>query len=831
MTKYNKNPKSLTNHPTMVGLPCADARCELAKTYLDEQRQHFPEYQELGLLLKATKASYDEMSDCFAETYTSGKLRLFTHASRLPTGVKLGAAYVRYSDHSSNTRSLDQQLIKVLATAKSQNVFIPWTYVFADAAITATTDQRPGYQLLRGLVKSPEKHPNVLIVDQLDRLHRNQEEAIRFSKLVRSRERQLMTSDGYDSTNDSAKLIQSLTSFQSEWYIDQLKAKVDRGMTDAHKHGKNVSSIPTGYKLVPRLDANGNPQTTQKGTLIRDVAVDDEAADVVRRIFEMYAYEKMSPAKIARILDKEQALGRSTWGTSSVSQLLKNDKYIGLWAWKKRRTVTDPETNRKRVVDNSPEDWLVNEFPDRQIVPAELWEAACRRHEKVSRNTRPNKGQEQSRQSQYPNMLFDLHCEQCGRPLQRYRSMKGKYIQLNCPNGKDGLRGCNLRSSKSLRIIEECILTHVKQHVFGDGFAEQLCVRANEHLRVEADKPPVDSKKLARDIASLTSKLKRNADRLADLDDGIAADCLMANIRDWERELADLKSEQDRVVKANFRPEPLDIETVKTILDELRDLLREDVVAAHDVLAGMLGPVNVSLGEKQGRTYTWRAHIHLNPVAGMVEIGRSKDCPTSHSMEYLRVCNWTLGEEMPLTIVDFPNYQRIAEEVVKMHRAGSPMNSIAVALEFDPSTVKKAIEWGAKNDIRFIPSADFSIRRKHANSKTAKIGAEVVRLRDEEGISFSQIAKKLNTTGGTVSRAYKQLHSEKNRAAVIKGMQLDTGGTQRKISQEQIKQIRHHLSEGKLSKRAIARQVGVSAWTVRHEARRPDVATSNFSAK
>ncbi len=361
--------------------------------------------------------------------------------------------------------------------------------------------------------------------------------------------------------------------------------------------------------------------------------------------------------------------------------------------------------------------------------------------------------------------------------------------------------------------------------MFGDGYAERLCVKANEFIRVEAAKPPIDTKKLTRDINSLTAKLTRNGDRLADMDEGIAAERLMDKIREGENDLAVLKSELARAAKSNFRPEPLDIQTINSFLDELRELLHDDPVAAHDVLSRMVGPVSVSLGEKQGRTHTWRAHINLNPVAGMVEIGKSKDCPTTHSLEFLQVCSWTMGEEFQITIVDFPNYQRIAADAVKMHEAGSPINRIAVALEIDPSTVKNAIEWGAKNDTRFIPSADFSVRRKLPNSKTAKIGPEVARLKDEQGLTFEEIAVKLDTTGGTASRAYKQFYSDENRNAIRQGKQLDTGPVRRKISEEKIDEIRHLLSDGKMSKREIARQVGVTPWTVRHEAKRMSDAT------
>ncbi|EMI24617.1 hypothetical protein RESH_04988 [Rhodopirellula europaea SH398] len=73
---------------------------------------------------------------------------------------------------------------------------------------------------------------------------------------------------------------------------------------------------------------------------------------------------------------------------------------------------------------------------------------------------------------------------------------------------------------------------------------------------------------------------------------------------------------------------------------------------------------------------------------------------------------------------------------------------------------------------------------------------------------------------GTVSRAYKQFHSEKNIAAVEKGELLDTGKNKRKISPDQVNLIRTMLADKGHSQRAIAKAVGVSPSTVRDEIKR-----------
>ncbi|MCM2375252.1 recombinase family protein, partial [Aporhodopirellula aestuarii] len=642
MAHQNKNSKSVSTPSPVAGLPKESALLELAQTYLDEQHRHFPEYQSLGLLRERSDASYRMMARQFADAYRSGSVQEFTPTSRAPRNVTVAACYVRYSDANSNTRSLDQQLINVLKQAKRLEAFIPWECVFADAAITATTTARPGYQMLKSMVESEVSIPRIIVADQLDRLHRDQEASLHFAKLVKARDRRLVTADGYDSSNEFAKVAHAFSSLQSEMYIDQLKAKVDRGMTDAFKKGKHLAAPPTGYKLVECKDADGNVIIKSKSKVERKVVIDEGAAEVVRRIFDMYANQKLSPAKIARILDSESALGRSTWGPSSVAQILKNEKYIGRWTWRKTTGNQDPITGKKHAVSQPEEEQLVAEHPERRIISQELWDAAVERRKEASRNTNPPKGRRvKSRQEAYPNMLFDLWCEKCNSPLWRNRSA-GTYVQLHCPYGKDGLRGCDLKSSKSLRIIEECLLTPIKQLLFADGYPERLCVKANEFLMEEAAKPHVDTKKIERQITSLEAKLRRNGQRLSGLDEGVAADSLVDSIQTDQSTLTELKAELARTAKANFRPEPLGVETIRTLLASLRELLHDDVVTAHSILSKMVGRVSVSLGEKQGRTHTWKAKVNLNPVPALVEIGKQKGCPTTHSLEFLQVCSWTV---------------------------------------------------------------------------------------------------------------------------------------------------------------------------------------------
>lgn len=801
--------------PRVRGLPSpADLR-QLVRTYLEHQHRCWPELVGTPALPEITEASVTALAEEYETAYRSGQHRLFNARCVQGKCTAIGAAYIRYSDRNSNTRSLDQQLGNILKLAAQYRMFVPWTYVFGDAAITGTTADRNGYSMLRQLVQSRDRSFESLFADHLDRLNRDEAESHSLKKSLDSHGKRLLTADGYDSSNPSAKIAHSFNAMQSEFYVDQLRRKVDRGMTDAFLQGKNVASLPLGYKLIPRLDAAGLPIIRRSGRCEMDVCIDGEAAEVVRRIFESYARSKKSPARIAQELDAEQALGRSTWGPSSVAAILKNEKYIGRVTWKKTRMVAHPRTGKKAAVPRPQAEHLVQEVPAMRIVSEDLWQAARRREREVSRDTGPVRGFRASRQSQYPTRLFRLYCQACDKPLRLYRS--GKYPTLCCPSGSDGLRGCSLRNSKSQRIVEECILAHLRLRLLDTEVMKQLVAEANTFLAAEAARPPIDMAAVDEQIHSETAKIKRLARRLADLEDGPAADTLLAKTKEAEAALHELELERDLAAESNIRPELLDRDLVEGLLNDLRQLLDDEPGAGHPVLAKAVSDIPVTLGEKRGRSHAWIARLSPNPVPVLLEIAKRRNCPSTHSLEYLHVRSWTVDCNESVEIRFIPVEERLAEIAGKMAANGSSVNAIAHVLGVDGMTAEKAIELAKRGRTSPVPPRDLSFRRELPKSKIEKLMPEVVRLRDEKGWSFQRIAKQLGTSAALASRAYRQHHKTETVEAVLNGQRPPSASPQRRLSNELHDEIETLLREGKLSFREIARRVGVTPWTVRND--------------
>ena len=162
----------------------------------------------------------------------------------------------------------------------------------------------------------------------------------------------------------------------NEWYAKDTSNKIRAVFKSRMQDGKRCSgSIPYGYKRVP-----GDKQTLH---------VDEEAASVVRRIFDMAA-SGASLAQIGQTLSDEKVLIPSAyeeryhpesarhhsyhdpyrWNTTTLTYILDRQEYLGHtvlcksirenFKLKKRRAATPEEmlmcgkVTHKNLIDNSP---------------------------------------------------------------------------------------------------------------------------------------------------------------------------------------------------------------------------------------------------------------------------------------------------------------------------------------------------------------------------------------------------------------------------------------------------------------------------------------------
>ena len=742
---------------TVRGLPDSQARVELAETYLAIQHELWPEMAGTSEVPGKTDESYQLLAEQLRTSYNHDPAPRLEPPDLGAGGIKVGACYLRYSDDNSNTRSLDQQLRNVLNRAKTDGVFVPWSMVLCDAGIPGTTPNRVGFRRLEQLVEESEVVGTVY-VDELSRLARNQLDSKRVVDMVQFTGKQLIgVMDGFDSNSEMADISHAFTALKNETFSKDLGRKVIRGAHDKFDRKGNTGAVPTGYKVQPLRDASGETILGPKNKVQMEVVIDEPAAEVVKRIFRMYAEEKLSPARIGNILNNEEALGRTTWNQSTVSQMLKNERYRGRIIWGRNKTVRNPKTRKKQSVRRPESEWKVRQDESMRIVSEELWDAVRRREAEVSRNTHPKGRARKSRQASYPVRLFDLYCKCCDQPLALYRS--GKYQMMHCRCGKQKRNGCELTSSKTLHIIDEVILAHLKEQMLTASFMEHLRDEANDYLVEEASKPMVDTAELDRKIRSCKAKIKRLVNRAESLDEGVALDTVIGKIDEAEHELKRLEGERRVAADANFRPEPIGPEEWDALVADLRGLLMDDVAAAASVLSKALGKVYITQGPKRGRSLSWFAELRINPVPLLLEVaqitGRAS-CPTTRSLEYLQMRSWTIDQTVQAQIFEVRVEHRVAHHAGALFALGCSINLIKDILHVDWRTAKAAVAFAKEHPADAKRLATDRKPTDKSDTKVGDVADEVLRLTREK-VPLSQIAKQFDVSHATLVAAFDHL--------------------------------------------------------------------------
>ena len=196
----------------------------------------------------------------------------------------------------------------------------------------------------------------------------------------------------------------------------------------------------------------------------KKLAVDDEAAAIVRRIFAMCASGN-GPSQIARILKKEQVLtptmyaytkygmthtGLDTqrpyhWSGDTVADMLENEIYLGNTVNMKYSTKS---YTYKRRVEHSREECLVFENTHPALVTQEVWDIVQR----VRKNKRRRTNMDE--QNKYSGLVF---CSDCGSNmvLHRAHTISASYNHFTCRTYKKDGEAC------TGRYIRECVLDEV----------------------------------------------------------------------------------------------------------------------------------------------------------------------------------------------------------------------------------------------------------------------------------------------------------------------------------------------------------------------------------
>lgn len=388
---------------------------------------------------------------------------------------------------------------------------------YIDDGISGTTFQRPSVQRLLDDAKTGVI--NTIIVKDLSRFGRNYIEVGQYIDYVFPAFgiRFIAIQDNVDTENrDSGTMeMMPIMNVFNEWHAANTSKKIRAILKSNAMAGKyHARKAPYGYVK----------SDTEKKTPI----VDEEAAVVVKRIFEMRA-SGLSPHKISDILNAEGILNPSRysmnkfgivgrkenvglWSFCAVNSILNNPTYLGHMAQQRWSSVS--YKNHKRYKKDE-SDWIVVRDTHEAIVSQEIWDKVKEIEKSVAQGRKTKRG--------YTHPLSGfLYCADCGGKMKmNCINRNGKIdFNFNCGNhvrlGKSYCFSHFIQAKDIEEIVLDDIRTMAQRIVLDEITIREEFIRHNAELVDKAEKAAKKELQVKRKRAEELSRLMQLAyeDRL-----------------------------------------------------------------------------------------------------------------------------------------------------------------------------------------------------------------------------------------------------------------------------------------------------------------------------
>ncbi len=316
----------------------------------------------------------------------------------------------------------------------------------------------------------------------------------------------------------------------------------------------------------------------------------EEEANVVRRIFGMYA-DGNSQTTIAKTLNADGVLApmparnRSVraWCTSSIHEMLRNERYRGVFVWNRTKKERNPETGRKTSRPRPQAEWRRVDVPDWRIVPEELWDRVQERIRFVgarfsSRHMGGFTRTERSRRYIFSGFLI---CGTCGSKMVIVTgSGKRAYVKYGCPSHR--YRGtCSNRLMIRQDRLESQLIAGLTERISKPEVIEYALKRFQEQLQRRLRELQEQTLRAADTVTTLQSQRSDLKGQAKNLGEAIAK---MGHSSTLLQQLALIESEIERIdERLAVANQPLD---VAFSLESIRNFVSEkttDLCSAFDL--------------------------------------------------------------------------------------------------------------------------------------------------------------------------------------------------------------------------------------------------------
>jgi site-specific DNA recombinase len=191
--------------------------------------------------------------------------------------------------------------------------------LFRIAETASKKDQRKIFKEMIVFVKSKADRIDGMLFHKIDRATRNLFDYVELERLELDHDVDFISVSQPTDNTPTGRLLRRMLAILASFYTDQQSVDVRDGLRKRVESGLFVGLVPYGYR---------NVRINERGLIEKD----ETAAEKVKRVFDLYAYENCTIDKIVERMAKENIPYTDTqpdWPRSKVATILHDRAYIG----------------------------------------------------------------------------------------------------------------------------------------------------------------------------------------------------------------------------------------------------------------------------------------------------------------------------------------------------------------------------------------------------------------------------------------------------------------------------------------------------------------------
>ena len=493
--------------------------------------------------------------------------------------------YARVStDKDEQINSLENQIQYYTELIQSKP---NWTYIegYIDEGISGTsTKKRDSFK--RMIRDAKAGRFDFIITKEISRFSRSTLDSIKYTQ-------ELLEHDvGVLFQNDNINTLDSDSEFRLVVMAGVAQDEV-RKLSERLKFGFR-QAIKNGHVL-------GNDKLWGYDKKDCVLTINEEEAQVVRRIFYLYANQQMGIRRISQTLYDEGFTSRkgNAFNVLTIRHILCNPKYKGWYCANKSQTV-DYRSKRKVFLDES--EWVM--YPDPSIpaiVSVELWDRANALYKRRSQQMMSHQSAAEFH-NRYP-YSGKIICEEHGTSFHRQvlKSAKGEKEVWQCRvyrnRGRAGCTAPQLRTTELDQIMADIFdqLVQNKQAII-DAVVTVLQSVPDEHDYAQ------DIRHIEEDLSSIQAK----KDRLLEMSiEGVISTAEFKQRNDGFNEQAKVLEERLAVLQSEAEKG----QQTTAQLQEIRSALEEELTFQNSVNSVLVTTILDKIEVKKGST---KEELHLD---------------------------------------------------------------------------------------------------------------------------------------------------------------------------------------------------------------------------